>query len=92
MNVAPLRKDEFAMDPQADPILPAAAPAAPRRAFAWPEALRLPTGRVAFDAAWPPVVGVVGFLLLWALLAPDGEDLARVRCRGRATCGTPSAG
>ncbi len=70
MNVAPLRKDEFAMDPQADPILPAAAPAAPRRAFAWPEALRLPTGRVAFDAAWPPVVGVVGFLLLWALLAP----------------------
>lgn len=71
MNVAPIRKDDFAMDPQAEPAAAAAsAPAPSRKARAWPEALRLPTPRAAFDAAWPPVVGVVGFLLLWALLAP----------------------
>jgi nitrate/nitrite transport system permease protein len=32
---------------------------------------QLPSGRDVFEALWPPVVGVVTFLLLWALLAPQ---------------------
>lgn len=30
----------------------------------------MPAPRVLFDAAWPPVVGVLGFIGLWAVLAP----------------------
>ena len=33
--------------------------------------LKLPTGRALFDTLWPPIVGIVSFLLLWALLAPQ---------------------
>ncbi|MEO6716961.1 MAG: ABC transporter permease [Novosphingobium sp.] len=35
-----------------------------------PENIKLPPARVLFDAAWPPLAGIGGFLLLWALLAP----------------------
>lgn len=74
MTVTPLRKDQFAVD---EPVAPPAAVEAvlvdtspQRRTRLLPEGLTLPTPRAFFDAAWPPVVGVVGFLLLWALLAP----------------------
>ncbi len=33
--------------------------------------LKLPAGRDLFDATWPPVVGILGFIGLWALLAPQ---------------------
>jgi nitrate/nitrite transport system permease protein len=46
-------------------VAPAEA-AAPRRAGRF----ALPPPRVVFDAAWPPVVGVLGFIGLWAVLAP----------------------
>ena len=73
MTVTPLRKDQFVMD---EPIDPPAAVAVvtetppQRRTRLLPEGLSLPTPRAFFDAAWPPVVGVAGFLLLWAVLAP----------------------
>ena len=35
-----------------------------------PFGLKLPPARALFDAAWPPAAGIIGFLMLWALLAP----------------------
>ncbi len=32
--------------------------------------VKLPPGRALFEASWPPVVGVLAFLLLWTVLAP----------------------
>ena len=32
--------------------------------------MKLPPGREWFDAAWPPVVGVLAFVGLWTALAP----------------------
>jgi nitrate/nitrite transport system permease protein len=32
--------------------------------------IKLPSGRALFDDIWPPVVGVLGFLGMWAVLAP----------------------
>jgi nitrate/nitrite transport system permease protein len=32
--------------------------------------LKLPSAKEAFDAVWPPVVGIVSFIALWAVLAP----------------------
>jgi len=85
MTVAPLRKDDFAMkDEIATPLdaslaVPASAPEpaqaaadltpAPRRRL-MPEAVKLPSPREAFQAGWPPLVGIAGFLGLWAVLAP----------------------
>jgi nitrate/nitrite transport system permease protein len=32
--------------------------------------LKLPNGKVLFEAIWPPVLGLLGFIGLWAVLAP----------------------
>jgi nitrate/nitrite transport system permease protein len=78
MNAVPLRKDDMAKSaeapPPADALAASKAVAAPPvetrlRSFL-PARVKLPTAREFYDAAWPPVVGVGGFLLLWALLAP----------------------
>jgi nitrate/nitrite transport system permease protein len=39
--------------------------------LAWMGSRDLPSGRVLFEALWPPALGVVSFLLLWAALAPQ---------------------
>lgn len=74
MTAAPLRKDQFAMDQQVETPADAAAavqstvPKSAHRLL--PASIKLPSGRAMFDAAWPPVTGIVCFLGLWALLAP----------------------
>ncbi|MFM5908680.1 MAG: ABC transporter permease [Novosphingobium sp.] len=75
MNAAPLRKDEFAMTDEVDPPVAAkqassvtAAPKLPSRAGAL--LAKIPPARDIYDAAWPPVAGIVIFLALWAVLAP----------------------
>lgn len=75
MNVVTLRKDDFAMAEQA-----AAAPEAPSSTASPAEAaparpsprerIKLPPGKAQWDALWPPLAGIGGFLALWALLAP----------------------
>ena len=71
MTAAPLRKDNFDVDHEVAPPKDAAAAvkAGPRRP-GLPFGIKLPAPRVLFDDTWPPVVGIVGFLLLWSLLAP----------------------
>ncbi len=74
MNAAPLKKDDFNVDQELVP--PADAVEAVGQASAkagLPLGLRLPPARALFDAAWPPVAGILGFLTLWALLAPMVE-------------------
>lgn len=72
MNAAPLQKDGFEMDTEVAPPQDAAelAVVAPPKRRLLPEGVKLPEPRAMFDAAWPPVIGVGGFLLMWALLAP----------------------
>lgn len=80
MNAVAMRKDEF-VGTEADVTEEGAAllpgtevetnvetPAKPERAL--PFGIKLRTGRAAFDAFWPPLAGIGGFLALWALLAP----------------------
>lgn len=74
MNAVPLRKDEFAAAVPLDTGT-GTPPAAEKVAAARPASrfggrVKLPTGRAAFEAIWPPVVGVGVFLGLWAVLAP----------------------
>jgi nitrate/nitrite transport system permease protein len=77
MNAATLRKDEFAMEAPivspAELAPPAAAPAAPAPERKLPLGLKLPSGKAAFESAWPPIVGIAVFLTLWAILAPMVE-------------------
>jgi len=77
MTAAPLQKDAFPMSgPMAAEVAPPADAAAVTTADAVPakparaSRIKLPPARAVFDSAWPPVVGVVAFLSLWALLAP----------------------
>lgn len=77
MTAAPLRKDQFEMEQEiaapedaAVAVAPVDEPGPGLLARLIPEGFKLPTGREAFEAAWPPVVGVATFLGLWALLAP----------------------
>jgi nitrate/nitrite transport system permease protein len=71
MTVAPLRKDHFAMDQQVNPPEDAAVAVAAVKASPLSQLVgKLPTGRPLFEAAWPPIVGILGFLALWAILAP----------------------
>jgi nitrate/nitrite transport system permease protein len=76
MNAVPLRKDEFLeIAPQEMEEGLSLLPTADRKkpvpnAFRLPLAIKLPTGRAAFDAFWPPLAGIGGFLTLWAVLAP----------------------
>jgi nitrate/nitrite transport system permease protein len=44
---------------------------APNRVLAKVGKIKLPEPRDAFDALWPPVVGILSFIGLWALLAPQ---------------------
>lgn len=80
MTVAPLRKDQFDIEQEVAVPVDAAAAVVPEAgagpgpgplARFIPEGLKLPTGREAFDSAWPPLLGVACFLGLWALLAPQ---------------------
>lgn len=72
MNAAPLRKDEFTPDAAvASPSGVATAPDSKEKTpGGWLAAIRPPSGRALFAAAWPPLAGIAGFLALWALLAP----------------------
>ncbi len=74
MNAVTSRKDDFAMDQHVDPPKDVAeglgagkpAPKLP----SWLAKIKLPTGRELWDGMWPPATGIIGFLALWALLAP----------------------
>jgi nitrate/nitrite transport system permease protein len=44
---------------------------APNKVLAKVGRLKLPAGKDAFDALWPPIVGILSFIGLWALLAPQ---------------------
>jgi nitrate/nitrite transport system permease protein len=44
---------------------------APTQVLAKARKLKLPAGKDVFDALWPPVVGILSFIGLWALLAPQ---------------------
>ncbi len=78
MNAATLSKEDVTMSaetaPPADALAASAAVASPpakapvRKLL--PAKLKLPPARTVFDDAWPPLAGVLGFLALWALLAP----------------------
>lgn len=77
MTAAVLVKGDFTVSSEVEPPVDMAvanaaasppAPAAPKVSR-----FRLPVGKAAFEAAWPPVVGVASFILLWGLLAPTVE-------------------
>ncbi len=76
MTAAPHRKDDFPMNEEVSPPADAAVAAAPADAGKpapgrlFPKNVRLPSGRVLFDAVWPPAVGILSFVSLWAVLAP----------------------
>lgn len=76
MTAVPLRRQEFvpvdSQDEGADnaPLPAAQEKTAMTRVRKLPFSLKLPAPRVAFDALWPPLAGIGGFLALWAMLAP----------------------
>ena len=77
MTAALPAKDNFNVDheiaPPADAAVAVTAQpgtASPPFGIKLPSGLKLPPARVLYDAAWPPAVGIIGFLLLWALCAP----------------------
>jgi len=82
MTVVPLRKDDFSMDQKIEPPVAnppvetavIAAPPAPRRSLIPPlsilAGIKLPSGRDVFEAGWPPLAGIAGFIGLWAVMAP----------------------
>ena len=80
MSVAPLRKPHIVTSAEVDAPVDAAKaagasfPAPPvENSFMntiMAKSLKLPGGRALYDAVWPPVAGVLGFVILWAVLAP----------------------
>lgn len=79
MNAVALRKDEFlSTDAEGGEGSPAGLVTetvevemdGAARARGLPFGIKLPTVRAAFDATWPALAGIGGFLALWALLAP----------------------
>ncbi|WP_408590926.1 ABC transporter permease [Novosphingobium sp.] len=76
MNAAVLLQDEFAAtkSPEPESIQPLRSEQLVETAVpsdkAIPFGLKLPSGRAAFEALWPPLAGIGGFLALWAMLAP----------------------
>lgn len=77
MTVVPLRKNDLALEQEQVPAAQAVgtgpepvAKAEPAKAAG---GFRLPAARALFDAAWPPIVGIAGFIGLWAVLAPTVE-------------------
>jgi nitrate/nitrite transport system permease protein len=78
MTAVPLAKDDFDVDQEVSAPADVAeavkdgAEAVKDRAPSGglPFGLKLPPARAVFDALWPPLAGIVGFLVLWSLLAP----------------------
>ena len=71
MTASPLAKDSFAVDQEVPvPEDAAAAVNTVRPPASLPFGVKLPPARALWDAAWPPLAGIVGFLALWAVLAP----------------------
>lgn len=75
MNAVPIRKDEFlASKPRDQEVsespLPISQETLVTPSLKLPFGLKLPAGQVVFETLWPPLVGIGGFLILWALLAP----------------------
>lgn len=71
MNAATLRTDDFAMaEPVIAPVSIAPQPPAALAERKLPFGIKLPGGKAAWEAAWPPLAGVAVFLCLWAVLAP----------------------
>jgi len=75
MNAVPLRKDEFLqIEPQdkeeSQSLLPTPEETSVTTSLKLPFSIKLPAGRAVFESLWPPLAGIGGFLLLWALLAP----------------------
>jgi len=71
MNAVPLAKDNFDVDQEIAPPADAERAVAGEPAKAGlPFGLKLPPARAVFDAGWPPVAGVAGFIVLWSILAP----------------------
>jgi nitrate/nitrite transport system permease protein len=79
MNAVPLRKDTFmpvapANSSEAGDTLAENAAVKDDDSMTTPARLpfgmTLPNAGAAFEAAWPPLVGIGGFLMLWALMAP----------------------
>lgn len=71
MTVASLREGHFPVDAEIQAPADAAA-ASEATAVPAPSSRRLPlpSGKAVFGALWPPLAGILGFLGLWALLAP----------------------
>lgn len=65
---AVIARDEFSG--QAEVTAPADVLTAVGRAPAAPKRRTSLLNRAAFDAVWPPLAGIAGFLALWAMLAP----------------------
>lgn len=75
MNAVPLRKDEFLeitppSGEESVALLPTPEEPSVTSTSKRPFGLKLPSGRTLFEAAWPPLAGIGGFLLLWTLMAP----------------------
>ncbi|MEO5586687.1 MAG: ABC transporter permease [Novosphingobium sp.] len=75
MTAASASKADFTMDHEVETPAAAAAAASVEQAPAHTRRLRsaklkLPPARAVFDAAWPPLFGIVAFLALWAICAP----------------------
>ncbi|MFM6931517.1 MAG: ABC transporter permease [Novosphingobium sp.] len=75
MNAVPLRKDEFLEIPTQEKeesvvLLPTPKEPSVTSTPKLPFGLKLPAGRALFNDIWPPMAGIGGFLVLWALLAP----------------------
>ncbi|GGZ05837.1 ABC transporter permease [Novosphingobium colocasiae] len=77
MTAAVLVKGDFTVSSQVEPSVDTAvvaeAASAPEPVAPKAAPFKLPIGKATFDAAWPPVVGVMSFILLWGLLAPMVE-------------------
>ena len=72
MNAVSPHNEEFPMTSEVEAPADAAVVAAtvePSR-LRLPSWFSLPSGREAWDALWPPLVGIGTFLALWAVLAP----------------------
>jgi nitrate/nitrite transport system permease protein len=52
-------------------VMAAALPAKATKIQSWLGRVRLPSKAAMFEAFWPPVLGIVIFLVLWAILAPQ---------------------
>lgn len=71
MSVAPLKKPDMTSSSEVDPPVDAAvATQAASEPQAQKRASMLPSGGQVFESFWPPVAGIGGFLVLWAILAP----------------------